>query len=288
MLNHDSPSDIRKVLAELNIGLHKRWGQNFLINRTARQKIAALVDPHGHETVWEIGPGLGALTELLLPRVKVLVAFEIDRGLIRFLRSSFAAEEKLRLVPGDVLRTWPKQLAEQGLPDKITGNLPYGSASALIAALAEQRVFPERMVFTVQREMAARMTARLGSKNYSSFSVLCQSAYRIEERLELRPGSFFPPPEVVSSVVTLTPRWETAAFVHWGLFLRLLRILFRSRRKTVRNNLLAGGLVRQEEAGRLIEAVREEGIDPGTRGERLSYGELMRLAERLDAVLKDL
>ena len=288
MLNHDSPSEIRKVLAELNVRLHKRWGQHFLINRTARQKIAALVDPHGHETVWEIGPGLGALTELLLPRVEILVAFEIDRGLIRFLRSSFAGQEKLRLVPGDALRTWPEQLAEHGLPHKIAGNLPYGSASALVADLAERRIFPERMVFTVQREMAARMRARPGSKNYSSFSVLCQSAYRIEEELQLKPGSFFPPPEVVSSVVMLRPRWETAAFAHWGLFLRLLRILFRSRRKTVRNNLLAGGLAGRGEVERLIEAVREAGIEPGVRGERLSYGELMRMAECLSAVLQDL
>ncbi len=288
MLNYDSPTSVRRALEKLGIRLQKRWGQNFLINKGARQRIVSLIDPKPEETVWEVGPGLGSLTELLLPQVARLLAFEIDRGLIRFLEENFQKEKNFVLVQGDVLKTWRSQIKEHGLPAKIAGNLPYSSASALIADLAEERILVERLVFTVQRELAKRMTARPGSKNYSSFSVLCQSVYKIEECMVLKPNSFLPAPEVFSTVVVMSPKKEVRRIDDWGFFLRLLRILFRSRRKMIRNNLLAGGLTSRENAGRLLEAVKDMGIDPKLRSERLSPPELLRFSQSLAAFLKNL
>jgi 16S rRNA (adenine1518-N6/adenine1519-N6)-dimethyltransferase len=288
MLNYNSPSEIRRVLEQLGVRLQKRWGQSFLVNRGAREAIVSLVAPEAADHLWEVGPGLGTLTVLLLPEVRSVAAFEIDRGLVAYLRENFGDRNNFALVAGDVLKTWRSYLRENGTPDKIVGNLPYSCASALIASLAENRVLAKRMVFTVQRELAARMRAKPGNKNYSSFSVLCQTVYRISERMQLKPGSFFPAPEVYSAVVVLEPNREVEGVTDWSFFLACLRILFQSRRKTMRNNLLAGGIASRDRADRLDGIFQKLGIDPGLRSERLSPEALMELTQRLAAELQDL
>ena len=288
MLNYNSPIEIRRAVEQLGLRLQKRWGQNFLVNQGARRQIVSLVDPGARETIWEIGPGLGTLTVLLLPEVRSLLAFEIDRGLIRYLNETFADRNNFHLIEGDVLKTWRSQYAQTGPPDKIIGNLPYSSASALIGALAENRVCAKRLVFTVQRELAQRMNAAPGSKNYSSFAVLCQIVYRISQRMQLKPGSFFPPPEVHSSVVLLEPNPEVSRIPQWSFFLRCLRMLFHSRRKTMRNNLLGGGLITPARVKQLDRVFEELGIDPGIRSERLSPQALLGFSQRLQAELEDL
>jgi 16S rRNA (adenine1518-N6/adenine1519-N6)-dimethyltransferase len=296
VLNHDSPAEIRTLLRQLGIRLQKRWGQNFLVSPGARAKIVSLIDPRPGELIWEVGPGLGSLTVQLAGRVRRLLAFEIDQGLVRFLRGELAPLPNVTLVAGDVLKRWRPTLQEEGGPDKIVGNLPYSTASALIGSLAEARVRPERMVFTVQKELAQRMTARPGTKSYSSFSILCQTVYDVRERFSLRPGSFFPAPAVTSSVVELTPAAVGAgrqsavleAPEDWAFFLRLLRLLFSSRRKTIRNNLLAAGLSKRESEEELLQVVRAAGIDPAGRAEGLTPEQLWKLAATLRRGLQDL
>jgi 16S rRNA (adenine1518-N6/adenine1519-N6)-dimethyltransferase len=288
MLNYNSPTEIRRVLEQLGVRLQKRWGQNFLVNRGAREAIVSLVAPEAADYVWEIGPGLGTLTVLLLPEVRALAAFEIDRGLVTYLRQNLGDRNNFTLVTGDVVKTWRSFLREHGTPDKIVGNLPYSSASALIAALAENRVLPKKSVFTVQRELAERMRAQPGNKNYSSFAVLCQTVYRISEHMQLKPGSFFPAPEVHSSVVVLESNREVEGVPDWTFFLTCLRMLFQSRRKTMRNNLLAGGITSRDRAARLDGIFQKLGIDPGLRSERLSPEVLMELSQHLAAELQDL
>ena len=280
-MNYNSPIEIRRVVEQLGLRLQKRWGQNFLVNQGARRQIVALVQPDAEETVWEIGPGLGTLTVLLLPQVRSLLAFEIDRGLIRYLSETFSERRNFRLVEGDVLKTWSSCYSQEDPPDKVVGNLPYSSASALIATLAENRVCPRRLVFMVQRELAQRMNASPGNKNYSSFSVLCQIVYHISQRMQLKPGSFYPPPEVHSSVVVLQPNPEVSEIPHWRFFLRFLRTVFRSRRKTMRNNLLAAGLFPPERIARLDQVFEDLGVDLGIRSERLSPQELLSFSQRL-------
>ncbi len=205
-MNHDSPSDIRILLQERGLALKKRWGQNFLVNRGARERLLMLLDPGAGETIWEIGPGLGAMTAELLERARLVVAFEVDRGLCRFLEESFSHRPSFILVPGDFLQTWRVTASARSLPDRVIGNLPYSSASIMIAALIEGSVRPRTMIFTVQRELAERMASPPGRKSYSSFSVLCQASCRVLHRGDLKPGSFYPAPDVVSSVVELQPR----------------------------------------------------------------------------------
>jgi 16S rRNA (adenine1518-N6/adenine1519-N6)-dimethyltransferase len=283
-VNYDSPVEIRATLDRLGLRPHKRWGQNFLINPHARQKIVDLLDPQPADTVWEIGPGLGCLTVELVAKARQVVAFEVDWGLIRFLQDELEGEKRLELVQGDVMKTWKRELDKRGEPQRIVGNLPYASASALIGDLAGANVRASGMVFTVQRELAQRMTASPGSKAYSSFSVLCQVTYRVKVRMELKPGSFFPVPEVSSAVVTLESREDIRQPRDRAAFQRLVRALFMSRRKTIWNNLLAAGFAQGTHAEAVREALAGESIDPRQRGESLEPARFVGLADRLAAL----
>jgi 16S rRNA (adenine1518-N6/adenine1519-N6)-dimethyltransferase len=278
-MNYDSPAEIRRTLAGLGLTLKKRWGQNFLVNRGVREKILELVDPRPEEVVWEIGPGLGCLTSGLLGRCRLLVAFEIDHGLLRFLSQSFGGREDFALEAGDAVQRWAGALGRYGAPDKVVGNLPYSAASAVIGSFAEKGLSPKRMVFTVQRELASRLIAAAGGKNYSAFSALCQHAYRVLEMFAIRPGSFYPAPQVSSAVVRLEPRGQAEDPRVRTLFRELVQAAFRSRRKTLWNNLQVWSADIPPE--RLAGALREEGIDPGCRAEQLEPERLAALARRL-------
>ncbi|MGA2481245.1 MAG: 16S rRNA (adenine(1518)-N(6)/adenine(1519)-N(6))-dimethyltransferase RsmA [Spirochaetia bacterium] len=295
-MNPDSPAEIRALLADRGLALKKRWGQNFLVNRGARERLVALLDPAQGQRVWEIGPGLGSMTGLLLARTLRVVAFEVDRGLCRYLEESLGRQPSFSLVEGDFLQTWKAEMSAHGVPDLMLGNLPYSSASLMIADLIEAGVRPPRMVFTVQRELADRMQSGPGSKSYSSFSVLCQSCFHVAGHGDLKPGSFYPVPEVVSSIVSMKPREDAPKSDELRLLSLLVRGLFSSRRKTLRNNLGSqwletvfgseGGLDAGREAG--LEALRGEGIDPGARAEELSPEVFVHLARALAAAAKGL
>jgi 16S rRNA (adenine1518-N6/adenine1519-N6)-dimethyltransferase len=200
--------------------------------------------------------------------------------LCRHLRDEYTRESDFTLVEGDFMKTWKSALAEHGAPRRVLGNLPYRSASLMIAALVEGGVRPDAMVFTVQRELAERMAADPRSKAYSSFSVLCQASFSVEDRGDLKPGSFYPKPEVVSTVVEMKPRQDGLEPEAVAILSGLLRGLFTARRKTLRNNLLAGRFAAGVTAEGIAEALEAEGIDLGARAEELSPETFVRLARR--------
>ena len=177
---------------------------------------------------------------------------------------------------------------DRGIPDKVVGNLPYSSASALIGAFAENEFFPGKMIFTVQRELARRMTAHPGTKNYSSFSVLCQYAFYIRECFELKPGSFYPAPEVISTVIELKPEVGVEAPEDRELFLLLVRALFGSRRKTIKNNLTGSKLLKSYSKSLLLQAAELEGIEPGTRAEELPLEAFISLSNRITKIAEQI
>ena len=115
-MNPDSPSDIRAVLEERGLALKKRWGQNFLVNRGARERLVTMLEIQADQTVWEIGPGLGSMTGLLAERAARVLAFEVDHGLCRFLQETFGGVPSFTLVPGDFLETWKSAVSEHGPP----------------------------------------------------------------------------------------------------------------------------------------------------------------------------
>lgn len=230
MINYNSASALRAFLEQEGLGMRKKFGQNFLINPAIRKTLVDALGCQAAEEVWEIGPGLGAMTALLLERGLKVSAFEIDKGFIRILTQIFAADENFNLIEGDVMKTWSAQKPARFL----LGNLPYNIAAALIADFTEKGRLFERMVVTVQKETALRMAAAAGSPDYSSFSVLCASTYKVKPLMTIRPSSFYPQPNVDSMGVL----FENKNPVNYPvIFYPLVRALFASKRKTIKNNL---------------------------------------------------
>lgn len=271
-VNDDSPRDIQRTLDRLGVGLKKRWGQNFLIDRNARNRIieALALDPSEREPpVWEIGPGLGAMTALLLERTaRRVVAFELDRAFVRFLAERFESAGRLTVVAGDAYRTFAGVYAEQQ-PAAVLGNLPYSSAGRIIAALLAYGVECERMIFTTQRELADRLVAAPNSPSYSAFTVLCRIRAEIRRVRDLPGGCFYPAPRVSSSIVELRPRYGANPVADFEVLQELLRGAFAARRKTLRNSLAATRFARDLGRGALEELLCAAGGAPDRRPQEL-------------------
>ncbi|MDR2729647.1 MAG: 16S rRNA (adenine(1518)-N(6)/adenine(1519)-N(6))-dimethyltransferase RsmA [Treponema sp.] len=228
MINYNSALQLRNFLDSEGLAAQKKFGQNFLINGEIRNALAGALNASGE--VWEIGPGLGAMTAVLLDRGIPVRVFEIDQGFIRVLKRTFGGISNFSLVEGDVMKTWQSQKEASFM----LGNLPYNIAAVLLADFVEKGRMFKRMVVTVQKEVALRMAAAVGSPDYSSFSALCASAYNVKPLMTIHRSSFYPKPNVDSMGVLLESRNTQRPP---EMFFPLLRALFSSRRKTVKNNL---------------------------------------------------
>jgi 16S rRNA (adenine1518-N6/adenine1519-N6)-dimethyltransferase len=204
--------------------------QHFLASGPILDRIASAVCPQRCETVVEIGPGRGALTAKLLERSGRVVAIEIDGALAEQLRATFPAS-RLEVIHGDVLETdlsrWP------GVP--VAGNLPYYIASPTIEKVIRLR--PPRAVFLVQKEVAERLTAQPGSRDYGFLTVQTAAFANARRLFDVKPGAFRPPPKVDSTVVLLEPRRRDLGVGDLDAFVRFVARCFRQKRKTLRNNL---------------------------------------------------
>ena len=263
--------------------MQKRFGQNFLINPQIRQTLADQLDIKNGSEVWEIGPGLGAMTALLLEKGFTVNAFEIDKGFIRILKQMFASVDRFRLFEGDVLKTWNKCESNASF---LLGNLPYNVASVLLADLIENGKTFSRMVVTVQKEVALRMAASAGSPDYSSFSVLCASVYKVKPLMIIRPSSFYPQPNVDSMGVLFEKK---DSYEYPEIFYPLVRSLFASRRKTVKNNLLtflsgASSKLKSENDISCLckEILYENALNGSERAENLEIETFLSLAKTID------
>jgi 16S rRNA (adenine1518-N6/adenine1519-N6)-dimethyltransferase len=279
-VDYDSPAGLRRFLDERGFGMQKKFGQNFLINRSARERLVDALGAENGSSVWEVGPGLGAMTALLLDAGLRVTAFEIDRGFAAALGEFFGDRPNFRLVEGDALKTWPVEAGRSGGPRFFFGNLPYNIAATLIASFIEAGTFFERSVVTVQKEVARRMAAAPGDSDYSSFTVLCASAYAVRPLLTLKPHSFYPAPNVDSQAVLMERRPFDLPPETLRVFRPLVRALFSSRRKTVRNNLEAHLASGELAAAALAGA----GIAADLRAERLSVEEFAALARSVAAL----
>ena len=278
-LNYDSPKEIERVLSEKGLAMTKKFGQNFLVSPSGREKLVKLMDLEEGMKVWEIGPGLGAITHMILKENVDLYSFEIDHGFASLLSGpAFGDESRFTLVEGDALKTlFKKRLLP--LPDRIVGNLPYNVGSVMIAKLIENSYLPPLMVFTLQKEVVDRMTAKTGEDDYSSFSVLTQIDYENKLMLKLPRGCFWPQPNVDSAVVVMKRREKSLVDdTLRPVFIPLLRDIFQQRRKTIRNNL------NSSEYGNLGKDKVEEilslsGLSGNERAEALSWESLIKLSE---------
>lgn len=242
-------------------------GQHFLRNPRILERIVRAVDPGPMETVVEIGPGHGALTFPLAEKARLVLAVEKDPALVRELEAGRPA--RVKIIAGDALAVpFRKILEEAGAlpPVKIAGNLPYAISGPFLARFWEERALFSRGVFLLQREVAARVAAGPGSKDYAPLGILLQIAFDVAIALKISPGSFAPPPKVDSALAVFSARDKPLVEVgDERAFRRFLRAAFARRRKTLANNLAAVGFPWEKTA----EILGLLGRPPSARAEEI-------------------
>ena len=255
----------------------RRFGQNFLVSPGIIHKIVDAIGPRAGDTVVEIGPGLGAITEPLLERIDHLHVVEIDRDLIARLESRFPPA-RLTIHQGDALAFDFGALKGQG-PLKIVGNLPYNISSPLLFHLVAFAPLVHDMHFMLQKEVVDRMVAEPGSKDFGRLSVMLQYHYHMERMFIVPPGAFNPAPKVDSAIVRMIPRMaqegagaEHAVAKDHALFARVVSAAFSQRRKMLRNTLRE--FISEADLAALD-------IRPTARAEDIAVADYVRLANTL-------
>jgi 16S rRNA (adenine1518-N6/adenine1519-N6)-dimethyltransferase len=247
----------------------QKLGQHFLSNPAILDRIAAAACPAGQPLVIEIGPGRGALTEYLLRRAQRVVAIEIDPALVEHLRQRFGGEHRLEIVAADALQV---DLGQWG-PAVLAGNLPYYAATPIIERAVTAGGPISQSVFLIQKEVAERVTAAPGARDYGYFTVRTALYARAEILFQVKPGAFRPPPKVDSAVIRLrsAARAAEVGIENPAEFLSFVSMCFRQKRKKIRNNVT--DLQVLEAIDRLPEA--------GKRAEELSLEQFADLYRRV-------
>jgi 16S rRNA (adenine1518-N6/adenine1519-N6)-dimethyltransferase len=259
----------RALLERYGLRAKKSWGQNFLGDEQVLDQIARLAVERPGQRVVELGAGLGHLTARLLGRGARVVAVERDRDLARVLRSELGA--RIELLEADAVQLDYRALAGgPSDPVAVVGNLPYHLTSPILFSLLDQVEHLRRAVVMVQLEVARRLAARPGTKEWGLLSVLLQHRARVELALRVPRGAFLPPPQVDSAVLCVEFVAPRAEVRDPARFRRLVKAGFGQRRKTLANALAAGRVAAPEALERSLAAA---GVDPRRRGETLTVEE---------------
>ncbi len=251
----------------------KSLGQHFLKDKNVIRKIVDLAKIEPGEAIWEIGPGKGILTDELLERKSDLTCFEIDDTLYDFLDDRY--KDKLNLIKQDILKVdWEALFPDSKI--KIVANLPYQITSPFLFRVAKYAHKFTSVVVMIQREVALRINAKVGTKDYSPLSMKMQFYFKPTYEFTVKPHLFIPPPKVDSYVIKLIPRQDKPVLENEKLFWTIVETAFGNRRKMLRRNL------RQLITPEQIEQIQESGIiDLKRRGETLSEVEYIKLYEAL-------
>ena len=258
----------------------KALGQNFLVDRNIISKILAAAQLQPDDCVLEVGPGRGALTELLSQRVRRLIAVEFDRDLAAILRDQFADERQVLIHEQDVLKT---DFAELLGADrfKVVANLPYNISTPVLFRFLDERHRFTRLVVMLQKEVGDRLAAQPDCSDYGVLTVLFRQWFEVKREFLVSPGCFHPAPKVDSVVISLVPLTTSRVVVgDQSLFVRVVKAAFGMRRKTLWNCLKNADLV---DPDRLEEVLTSCGIDGRRRGETLDLEEFARLSRTLQA-----
>lgn len=252
----------------------KSLGQNFLVDPRVQERIVASCALNENDDVLEIGPGKGAITALIIPRVKRLTAIDKDHALAALLKECYAHEPKIDIIDGDFLK-----LDMGGMPDDliIVGNIPYYISTPIIERVLEYRHKIRRAFLMVQLEFAQRLAAKAGEREYGSLSCFIQYYADVKLLFKISPGSFYPAPKVHSAFIRLDIKrtLDPVAIDEKRLFM-LIQRSFMQRRKTIANALK--GLVEQAD---LIEILKRSGIEPSARPETITLSNYIKLSNEL-------
>lgn len=264
-----------RILKAFHLRADKNLGQNFLVEESVVNRIAAAAELTPQDKVLEIGPGIGTLTQALARTGAQVTSVELDKRLLPVLAETVGCYENVRIVQGDILKTDIPALMGDG-PFKVAANLPYYITTPIIMNLLERKLPLERLVVMVQKEVAERMTALPGGRDYGAISVAMQYYTEPQTAFLVKAGSFLPPPKVDSAVLVCRRRMEPPVDVpDEKTFFRIVAAAFSVRRKMLTNSLKhMGGLSGDDVRAWLAAA----GIDGTRRAETLSLEEFAALA----------
>lgn len=267
--------DPRKVLARHGLAPKRAFSQNFLVAQSAVERIAAGIGDASF--VIELGPGVGTLTTALARRGLRVHAIEKDPSMLAVLGSEFARAPSISFEEGDATTfSFSGACSKFALPRvAVAGNLPYAVTGAVFRNIVDESTFIDRAVLMIQREVRDRLVAEPGTRAWGALTVFVQNVFDVRSLFVVSAGSFFPPPKVESAVVLLIPR-SAPRFVVTPTFERVVRAVFDSRRKTLRNSLRAA--FEQERVDAVLDTLA---ISPTVRGETLPIEELGRIAAAL-------
>ncbi len=277
-----TPQKTIEVIQKHNFTFQKKFGQNFLIDPHVLDKIVRAAGVTGEDCVLEIGPGIGTMTQYLAEQARHVVAVEIDRNLIPILEETLEGYDNITVINDDILKVDINELARvynQSRPLKVVANLPYYITTPIIMGLFESQVPVDNITVMVQKEVADRMQAGPGSKDYGALSLAVQYYAKPYIAANVPPNCFMPRPNVGSAVIRLTRHQEPPVQVKDpGLMFRIIRASFNQRRKTLQNGLNNSPEIpfSKELIGTAIESL---GLPPAVRGEALTLEQFAGLSD---------
>ncbi|CAK7087244.1 16S rRNA (adenine(1518)-N(6)/adenine(1519)-N(6))-dimethyltransferase RsmA [Tissierella sp.] len=276
-----SPKYVKEILERYGFKFSKSLGQNFLIDGNIVRKIVDEGDITSEDYIIEIGPGMGTLTEELALRAKKVVAIEIDDTLLPILDETLGKYDNVEIIHGDVLKIDIEKLIEEklsGSPVKVVANLPYYVTTPIIAKLIEDNLNLQSIIVMVQKEVAERMEAGPGGKEYGSLSVFVNFYSKPEIVVKVPKTVFMPQPKIDSAVIKLEIKKELPD-VDKDKFFKIVKAAFSKRRKTILNSLSTYGFNIEKET--IKEALEKLNINVNTRAENLSVEDFIKISKTL-------
>ena len=277
-----SPEVVHYICKRFDIKMSKKLGQNFLIKRGIVDEIVHAAELTPGEPVLEVGPGIGTLTQGLAQSGADVTAIELDRRLLEVLDTTLASYDNVRIIHGDVLKLDVPSIMNHK-PFKVVANLPYYITTPIIMSLLESKLPIERLVVMVQKEVALRMVAKPGTKDYGALSVAVQYYTEPDIVLDVPPKCFLPAPAVTSSVIRCVLRDKPPVdVIDEKLFFRVVKAGFAQRRKTFANTMKTTGLSKD----RIEELLAKANIDGQRRGETFTLQEFADVANAWASLIK--
>ena len=233
-------NDIKAILKKYNLSPLKQLGQNFLHNEKVLNDIADSIEITKDDNVLEIGPGMGALTNVLAQKAKRVVSVEIDKGMVGVLKDILKDQSNVNIVHQDFLKIQEQDIYDffDGEPFKVCANLPYYITTPIIMKLLESGLQYDKMSFLIQKEVAQRLSAKPNSKSYNSLSIAVEYYADVKIAFSVARGNFYPVPNVDSVVAVLSPHCKPVDVENEKQFFEFIRNCFNQRRKTLVNNIL--------------------------------------------------
>ncbi|KMY55951.1 16S rRNA methyltransferase [Bacillus sp. FJAT-27231] len=281
-----TPTRTKEILEKYGFSFKKSLGQNFLVDPNILRRITETAELTKETGAIEIGPGIGALTEHLARTAGKVVAFEIDQRLLPVLSDTLSPYDNVKIIHEDILKADVAQITEQEFSDfeqlMVVANLPYYITTPIIMKLLEDKVPFKGMVVMLQKEVADRISAKPGTKDYGSLSIAIQYYMEATTAFIVPKTVFMPQPNVDSAIIKLLRRERPAVEVtNEEFFFTVTRASFAQRRKTILNNLTNQLPAGKEKKEQILEALQQAEIEPSRRGESLSLEEFARLANAL-------